>query len=163
MEQLLGLRSTQSGSGFTQADFIQPQSSQADEVTGVPPLSGLSLSSCSGISRARRHSTLKAYGESGMIQGMVPYHQHRSFECHNLSTDRLFLWLFEEKQSAPLIITCYSSMISYILRLHGKCDTRHDKDLSDLLATLELIDSYPSLCFQMESVLVFNMAQFRQR
>ena len=114
------------------------------------------------ISRARRHSTLMAYEGKWHDSGTGTISLASFLWVSQSLNWPTFLWFFEEKQLAPIIITCYSSVISDIFCHHGKCDINHDKDLSDLLATLELIDSYLSPCFQTESVLGSNMAQFRQ-
>ena len=47
------------------------------------------------------------------------------------------IWLFSEKNLAPITIKGYRSMIADTLRHHGRDDIGRDKDISDLLANFE--------------------------
>lgn len=91
------------------------------------------------IAAARRPSTLKVYEAKWRIfsrwcakEGLPPL---------NVPTHRLadfFLFLFKEKNLAPITIKGYRSMISDTYRHHGRLDVGVDQALSDLLASFQL-------------------------
>lgn len=115
-----------------------PQASRLDSIRTALRSRRFSEPILERIATARRPSTLKVY--EGKWKVFSNWCDRRSLDplCllpHHLAD--FFLWLFEERNLAPITIKGYRSMISDTYRHHGGFEVGRDKDLSDLLANFE--------------------------
>lgn len=93
--------------------------------------------------KARRSSTLKVYETKWGL--FVKWCKRHNFKPLCLSSSQLadfFLYLFEEKNLAPITIKGYRSAIAHVYRLAGQKDPGKDMDLSLLMDNFSLEKPY---------------------